>query len=79
MMKRILQVAVDEDLIPRNPTMGIVIKVPQVSQKVLTAREVDLLLTTVKVTNHRFCPVCTFAVKTGMRSGEMYALKWSDI
>lgn len=79
MIKRILQVAMDEGLIDRNPAKGITIKVPQINQKVLTAKEADILLTTAKVTGHRFSSVWAFALKTGMRSGEMYALKWSDI
>lgn len=79
MIKRILQVAVDEGILSRNPAKGIAIKVPQVNQKVLTAKEAEILLTVAKSTNHRFYPVWAFALKTGMRSGEMYALKWSDI
>ena len=39
----------------------------------------DILLKMAKDVNHRFYPIWCFAVKTGLRSGEMYALQWSDI
>lgn len=79
MIRKIFQTAVDEGIIPRNPAKGIAIKVPQTMQKVLTAREVDKLLELAKETNHIFYPVWGFALQTGMRSGEMYALRWTDI
>ncbi len=79
MLRKIFQTALDEGLIAKNPTRGISIKVPQTMQKVLSAREVDNLLKTAKSVNHRFYEVWTFALMTGMRSGEMYALKWTDV
>lgn len=79
MLKRIFQMAIEEGLIERNPATGIKIKVPQVDQKVLTNSEVEILLREAKVNNHRFFSVWTLALMTGMRSGELYALKWTDI
>jgi len=79
MLRRMFQAALDDGLITKNPTRGITIKVPQTMQKVLSAREADTLLKTAKSVNHRFYHVWTFALMTGMRSGEMYALKWTDI
>ncbi len=79
MLRKMFQMAIDDGLITKNPTKGIVIKTAQAMQKVLTAREVDLLLRNAKDTNHRFYHVWAFALKTGMRSGEMYALKNSDV
>lgn len=79
LLRRIFQTAVDEGLLSKNPTRGISIKVAQTMQKVLTASEADTLLKEAKEVNHRFYHVWTFALMTGMRSGEMYALKWTDI
>lgn len=79
MMKRIFQVAVDDGIISKNPAKGITIKVSQINQKVLTTKEVDIFLGAAKDTGHRFYPIWAFALMTGMRSGEMHALKWSDI
>ncbi len=79
MLRKIFQTAVDEGIMARNPAKGIAIKVPQTMQKVLTAREADSLLQTARNVNHRFYHVWAFALQTGMRSGEMYALKWTDI
>lgn len=78
-IKRIFQEAVEEGLLTGNPAKNIVIKSPDAEKKVLTTNEVDKLLLRAKEDYHRFYPVWTFAVKTGMRSGEMYALLWSDI
>jgi len=53
--------------------------VPEVEQKVLTNTEVEIFLTEAKTTCHRFYPIWVMALMTGMRSGELYALKWTDM
>lgn len=78
-LKRIFQEAVESGHLLSNPAKGISVKVPESSKKVLTTTEVEILLRSAKDTNHRFYSIWCFAVKTGMRSGEMYALQWSDI
>lgn len=79
MTKRIFQIALEDGLIDRNPCTGISVKVAEVEQKVLTTEEVEVFLTEAKACHHKFYAVWAFALLTGMRSGEMYALKWSDI
>jgi integrase len=79
MVKRIFQMAVEDGALTHNPCMGIVIKVHEVDQKVLTTREVEILLKEARNTNHRFYPIWVMALMTGMRSGELYALKWTDV
>lgn len=79
MVRRIFQMAVDEGLLIKNPTTGIQIKVPEVEQKVLTTPEVEILLREAKQNNHRFYPIWAVALMTGMRSGELFALKWTDL
>lgn len=79
MMKRIFEMAVHEGALIKNPATGLMVQVPKSAQKVLTAQEAELLLKAGKETNHSFYPVWAFALMTGMRSGEMYAVKWTDI
>jgi integrase len=78
-VKRIFQMAVEDGHLVRNPCLGIRIRVPEVDQAVLTANEVNIFLGEAKALDHRFYPVWTLAVMTGMRSGELYALRWTDI
>lgn len=78
-IKRIFQMAIDNGKLDRNPCQGMKIKVPETEQKVLTNSEVEKLLYEAKVTNHRFYSIWLVALFTGMRSGELYALRWSDL
>jgi integrase len=79
MVKRVFEMAVEDGKIPNNPALGILVKAPQREQKVLNAKEASRFLEIAKDTDHRFYHVWAFALLTGMRSGEMYALRWSDI
>lgn len=79
MIRRVLEMAVEDGHLTRNPCNGIRVKVAEVAQKVLTNDEVSILLREAKAADHPFYPVWAFALMTGMRSGEMHALKWTDI
>lgn len=79
MVRRIFEMAVEDGIIDRNPCAGIRVNVPEVDQKVLTKTEVEIFLQEAKQTTHRFYPVWAMALMTGMRSGELFALKWTDI
>ncbi|MDB5038085.1 MAG: hypothetical protein JWQ35_1613 [Bacteriovoracaceae bacterium] len=76
---RLFELAVEEGILSLNPAKGIKVKVAEPKQKVLNSNEAEILLKNAKETKHRFYPVWAMALKTGMRSGEMYALRWSDI
>lgn len=78
-IKRIFQMAVDHGLLAQNPCNGMMVKVPETEKKVLTNTEVEIFLNEAKATNHRFYPIWTLGLFTGCRSGELYALKWSDV
>jgi integrase len=78
-LKRLFQMAIEEGQLERNPCVGIKIRVPEAVQSVLTANEVDIFLREAKRCHHRFYPIWAMALMTGMRSGELYALKWTDI
>lgn len=76
---RLFELAVEDGIINRNPAKGIRVRVPEASKKVLNSNEADLLLRLAKECSHRFYYHWAFALFTGMRSGEMYSLRWSDI
>ncbi|MCM0606597.1 MAG: site-specific integrase [Xanthomonadaceae bacterium] len=79
MLKRLFAMAVEEGKIDRNPCHGIQVKAPEVEQKVLTTSEVEIFLREAKICNHRFYPIWAMALMTGMRSGELFALRWTDV
>jgi integrase len=78
-IKRIFQMAVDHGHLDRNPCQGMTVKVPESEKKVLTNQESAKLLKEAKNLDHRFYPIWVVALFTGMRSGELYALRWSDV
>ncbi len=77
--KRIFQVAIDTGKLDRNPCQGMMVKVPESDMKVLSNTEAQTLLRNAQSTNHRFYPVWVVALFTGMRSGELFALRWTDV
>ena len=79
MVRRIFEMAVEEGLLIRNPCTGIQVRAPEVEQKVLTNTEVEIFLREAKINHHRMFPMWVAALSTGMRSGELFALKWTDI
>ena len=78
-VQRIFEMALEEGIIGKNPTKGIKIKVPPVEQKVLSSEEAGKLLNEAKLANHRCYPLWAFALFTGMRNGEIYAIRHTDI
>lgn len=77
--KRMFQLAFEEGLLERNPCAGIKVRIAEVNQKVLTTGEVERFLHHAKLYHHAFYPIWLVALMTGMRSGELFALKWTDI
>jgi len=77
--KRVLNIAVEEGLILRNPAVGIRVRCPEANQAILNRSEIDILLREAQRTNHRFFTHWSLALLTGMRSGELYSLRWTDI
>lgn len=78
-VKRILNLAIEEGIIVRNPAVGIRVRCAETNQAVLNRNEIDILLKKARETEHRFFPHWTLALLTGMRSGELYSLRWNDI
>lgn len=76
---RIFEVALENGLIARNPSRGIKIKVPPPNTSGLNSEEAQTLLERAFEEKHPFYSIWAFALLTGLRSGELYALRWSDI
>lgn len=79
MIRRIFEMACDEGLIQRNPANAFKVRRDVQEQAVLTVVEAQRLLDEARALNHRFWSVWTFALMSGMRSGEMYAIRWTDV
>ncbi|MDR3608463.1 MAG: site-specific integrase [Oligoflexia bacterium] len=78
-IKRVFQMALEEGILDRNPAIGLKVNVPEIDQKVLTNEEAKTFLKEAKITQHRFYPIWALALFTGMRSGELFELRWNDI
>jgi integrase len=78
-IKRVFNMAIEEGILTRNPAMGIRIKCADANQLVLNKNEIAILLREAKSIKHRFYYHWAFAILTGMRSGEMHCLRWTDV
>lgn len=78
-VKRVFNVAIEEGLLIRNPAVGIRVRCADANQAVLNRNEVEILLTEARRVEHRFFPHWALALLTGMRSGELYSLRWTDV
>lgn len=78
-IKRIFNMAIEEQLIRVNPAVGIKIKVSESQKLCLNHEEIKILLNSAYTTHHDYYEVWTVALMTGLRSGELHALLWSDI
>jgi integrase len=64
----------------RSPAYGISLgRDEEKKPEILSLVEIRKLLHEAKETNHPWFPIWSMALLTGMRSGELYALKWSDV
>lgn len=78
-IKRILQLALEDGHLDRNPAQGMSVRVAEITKLVLTNQEAEIFLRAAQKTDHPFYPIWATALMTGMRSGELKALSWSDI
>lgn len=64
----------------RSPTIGVQLDKPEEKKpEILTAGEIKKLLSEAHRLQSPWYPIWAMALLTGMRSGELYALLWSDI
>jgi len=79
LVRRVFNMAIEEGVLTKNPAIGIKVRLEEVIQLVLNKNEIDVFLKQAKAANHRFYPHWALALLTGMRSGELHALRWTDI
>ena len=64
----------------RSPTIGVQLDRPEEKKpEILTSGEIRKLLIEARKHEHPWYPIWAMALLTGMRSGELYALEWSDV
>lgn len=78
-IKTILENACEEGLIMKNPGKKVNVEAIPKPKKVLNTNEASLLLSESKRLEHPLFHHWAFALMSGMRSGEMYSLRWTDI
>ena len=78
-VRRLFEMATEYGEISRNPARGVKVQLPTKEGVALTPKEVDILLQKAKALNHEYYPHWVLALMTGMRNGELYALRWSNI
>lgn len=83
LLGRIFNYGIEKRLIrdlDRSPTFGIQLgKQEEKTPEILTLAEIRKLLSAAKVMQHPWYHHWALALLTGMRSGELYALLWTDI
>lgn len=81
LLHNILDIAVCNDLLVKNPCMGTVRPtIEEKDKRVLSAEEQTNLLNFIRQTEWQFCePVITTMLGTGVRVGEVLGLKWEDV
>lgn len=64
----------------QSPTFGVQVdKREERKPEILNLGQIRKLLEQAKAIDHKWFPVWAMALLTGMRSGELYALLWSDV
>jgi integrase len=78
-IKRVFNAAIEEGILTRNPALRVKVKTAESNQSVLNKNEIEIFLKEAKSINHKFYYHWALALFTGMRSGELHALRWTDV
>ena len=78
-LRAIFRYAVENDIIPKDPCPKLKFKKNEKIKKVLNESEIRIFLQKAKEQNHVWFPIWTLACYTGLRNGELYALKWENV
>lgn len=78
-IRAVMQYALDLNLIPRDPTPKIKFKISEKIKSVLNEEQILTLLRKAQELGWEWYPHYAVGLYTGLRSGEMYALKWDSV
>jgi len=78
-IKSVFSYAIDKGYLNSSPVPPITFKVEERLKKCLSSDQAMQLLESAKSNAHPWYYVWSFALYTGMRSGELYALRWENI
>lgn len=78
-IRAIFHHAVEQNVIARNPTPDLKIRIGDKIKKVLTEPQIKLLLEKARDLDIEWYPHWALALYTGMRNGELYALTWDKV
>lgn len=78
-VKRVLNLAIADGLLSRNSAVGIKVRCADANQAILNRGEVEILLSEALAVDHRFFSHWSLALLSGMRSGELHSLRWTDV
>lgn len=78
-IRAVMQYALDIGLIPRNPTPTIKFKINEKIKSVLNEEQILILLQKAQELEWEWYPHYAVGLYTGLRSGEMYALRWECV
>jgi len=78
-LKAVFRYAIESDLLQRDPSPKLRFKKNEKIKKVLTENQIRHFLKSAKEEKHTWFPVWTLACYTGMRNGELYALRWERV
>ncbi len=78
-VKAVFRFALEHRYVQRDPCPKLKFKRNEKIKKVLTEKELKTLLLKSKEQEHLWFPIWALAAYTGMRNGELYALRWSRV
>mgnify|MGYP000675147409 CR=1 FL=1 len=78
-LRAVFKYAVEQNILATNPCPKLKFKNNEKIKKMLKEEEVKVFLKEAKQRNHEWFPVWAVACYTGLRNGELYALKWENV
>lgn len=78
-LRAVFRYALERDLIYRDPCPKLKFKKNEKIKMMLNEDEIRILLKKARETNNEWFPVWALACYTGLRNGELYALKWENV
>jgi integrase len=78
-LRAVFRYAVEQNIIHRDPCPKLKFRKNEKIKKMLTEDEIRILLSRARAENNEWFPVWALACYTGLRNGELYALKWESV